>query len=335
MANGKNPYLRYKIINACFANKQTPYWTIPDLIEAMDKQDISVSQRSIESDLHAMRYDERLAYHAPIAYCRLHRGFHYTDADYTIDKLPLSEDDISAFEMIVESFQRFKGAQVLSQVEGMFDKLGKVAGQLKIKKSKLSYPPVLFERIPYYKGIEHFDVLHHAILKQMPLLIGYKRFDYEIVKEHTFHPYLLKEFKFRWYLLGYSETRKSKLILALDRMERIAPIRIAFKPYKGAEVQKYFDHTIGVTIMNSGVKDIRLWFSASQGNYIKTQHLHATQRIVSDTADGLIISLQLISNYELKQILLSFGPEVKVIEPASLRDEIKEMLEKSLRLYDQ
>lgn len=333
MANGKNPYLRYKIINACLANRQSPYCTIPELMEAMEKNDISVSQRSIESDLQAMRYDERLAYHAPIAYSRTNRGYYYTDASYTIDKLPLSEDDIEAFEMIVESFQRFKGAQVLNQVEGMFDKLGKVAGQLKIKKSKLSYPPVLFERIPYYKGIEHFDVLHHAILKQSPLLIRYKRFDHETAKEHTFHPYLLKEYKFRWYLLGYSETRRSKLILALDRMERIAPIRIAFKPYKGTEVQKYFDHTIGVTITSDAVNEIRLWCSVSQGNYIKTQHLHATQQIISDTADGLVISLQLIPNYELKQTLLSFGPEVKVLEPASLRDEMKAMLEKSLQLY--
>jgi predicted DNA-binding transcriptional regulator YafY len=333
LANGKNPYLRYRIINACFINRQKPYHTITELIETMDKNDIVVSQRSIESDLQAMRYDERLAYHAPIEYCRRNHGYYYTDAGYSIDKLPLSEDDIEAFDMIVESFQRFKGAQVLSQVEGLFDKLGKVAGQLKAKKSKLAYTPVLFERMPYYKGIEHFDVLHQAILRQTPLRIRYKRFEHEQAKEHILHPYLLKEYKFRWYLLCYSETRRRKLILALDRMEHIASLRVAFKPYKGAEVQKYFDHTIGVTITPHHVTDIRLWCSPSQGNYIKTQHLHTTQRIISDTADGLVISLQLIPNYELLQLLLAFGPEVKVLEPLSLRDEIKTMLEKSLELY--
>ena len=104
-------------------------------METMEKNDITVVQRSLENDLKTMRYDERLAYYAPIEYCRKNRGYYYTDKDYSIDKLPLSEEDIEAFDMILESFQRFKGAQVLNQVEGLFDKLGKIVGQLKAKKS--------------------------------------------------------------------------------------------------------------------------------------------------------------------------------------------------------
>lgn len=335
MANGKNPYVRYKIINDCLTNRRKPYCTRRDLMEAMKHRDIVVSPRSLDSDIEAMRYDENLGYKAPIEFCRKNRAYHYTDPNYTIEKMPLTDHDIEAFEVLVESFQRFKGAQVLSQVEGMFDKLGKVADQLKVKKTKLPYSAVLFERVPFCKGMEHFDVLHQAILKQKPLLIRYKKFDHETAKEHTFHPYLLKEYKFRWYLLGYSEKRRGKLILALDRIEHIASIKIPFKPYKGADVQAYFDHTIGVTINNNGVKDIRLWFSPSQGNYIKTQHLHSTQKVIADTPAGLVVSLQLIPNYELVQTLLSFGPEVKVLEPATLKQELKEKLEKSFKLYEE
>src|SRR5690606_27886414 len=110
-----------------------------------------------------------------------------------------------------------------------------------------------------------------------------------------------------------------------------------FKPYKGIDVQKYFDHTIGVTIPNSyrnaGVKEIKVWFSPSQGNYVKTQHLHATQKIVSDDNTGLVVTYQLIPNYELMQTLLAFGPEVKVLEPLALQTQLREMLHKSLLLY--
>lgn len=335
MANGKNPYLRYKIIDACLSNRHTPYCSISELIAAIEKQDIKVSKRSVETDLQSMRRDERLGYMAPISYCRINHGYYYTDADYTINNLPFNEEDVAAFAMVVESFQRFRGAQVLNQVEGMFDKLNKVARQLKMKSTKQPYTPVLFEHVPYCKGIEHFDLLYKAILKQTPLLIRYKRFDHEIAREHTLHPYLLKEYRFRWCLLGYSETRKYKLIMALDRIERMVPVKTPFKPYKGDEVQKYFDHTIGVTIASSAIKEIRLWCSVAQANYIRTQPLHATQQVISDDAEGMIITLHLIPNYELKQTLLALGPEVKVLEPASLRDEVKTMLEKSLLLYNQ
>ena len=216
----------------------------------------------------------------------------------------------------------------------MFDKLDKVVmQQLKTQKASSGQPVVDFEKVPYSHGIEHFDRLYKAITKQQPLRIAYKRFEHDTVSEHIFHPYLLKEYKFRWYLLGYSEKRRSKLVLALDRMENIAPMKTAFNPNKGVDVQKYFDHTIGVTIKDTGVKEVRLWFSAAQGNYIKTQHLHATQKIVSDTKEGLVVTLQLIPNYELLQILLSFGPEVKVLEPNGLQEDVKAMLAKSLALY--
>lgn len=336
MPTGKYPFMRYRIINACLTNKRKPYPTIEEIKEALAHHDIRVEKRALENDLEAMRYDKRLGYHAPIAYCRKNRGYHYTDPDYTIDKLPLTSEEVEAFELIVESFRRFRGARVLHQVEGMFDKLDKVVmQQLKTKKSDVAYPVVDFEKVPYSKGIEHFDKLYQAIIRQKPLMISYKRFDKDAVTDHVFHPYLLKEYKFRWYLLGYSEKRRGKLILALDRMERIAAERnTAFKPYKGIDVQKYFDHTIGVTINPTGVKEIKVWFSPSQGNYVKTQHLHATQKILSDDPTGLVVSYQLIPNYELLQTLLAFGPEAKVLEPLPLQTQLKDMLQKSLQLYE-
>jgi predicted DNA-binding transcriptional regulator YafY len=335
MPVGKHPFMRYKIINACLTNKRKPYPTIEEIKDALATHDIRVEKRAIENDLEAMRYDKRLGYKAPIAYCRTNKGYHYTDPDYTIDKLPLSSEEIEAFEVIVESFKRFRGAKVLNQVEGMFDKLDKVVmQQRKTKKTGINYPVVDFENVPYSKGIEHFDKLYKAIIRQQPLSITYKRFDKDIAAEHVFHPYLLKEYKFRWYLLGYSEKRRGKLILALDRIEKIsANQKIEFKSYKGIDVQKYFNHTIGVTINKSGITEVRLWFSVSQGNYIKTQHLHATQKIVSDDDTGLVVAYQLIPNYELIQTLLAFGPEVKVLEPLSLQEQIKAMLHKSMQRY--
>ena len=103
----------------------------------------------------------------------------------------------------------------------------------------------------------------------------------------------------------------------------------------GTDIEKYFDHNIGVTVNPTPAKDIRLWFSPLQGNYIKTQPQHTSQNTISNDASGLIISLKLIPNYELLQTLLSFGPEVKVLEPLSLQEQMKEMVKKTMKLYEQ
>lgn len=330
----KNPFLRYKIINACLTDKQKPFPSMAELKATLNRHDIIIEKRAIEGDLEAMRHDKRLGYHAPIAYHRTHRGYYYTDPEYNLDKLPLSHEELQAFEVIVDSFKRFRGAKILSHVEGMFDKLDKVVmHQLKSRKADTPYAMVDFESMPHSKGIEHFDRLYKAIQKKQPLHVVYQKFESRQVSTHLFHPYLLKEYKFRWYVLGLSEARKNKVVLALDRIESITTARVVFKPYKGIDIQRYFSHTIGVTIKSSGVKEIRLWCSAPQGNYLKTQPLHITQQVMSDTKDGMIITLQLIPNYELLQTLLAFGPEIKVLEPESLRQEMKDMLARSLALY--
>jgi len=330
----KNGLIRYFLINECLTSKTQRYWTLENILKVAAERDVQVVKRTLEKDLHAMRYDERLNYKAPISYCKINKGFYYTDAEYSIERLPLTKDDIETFDIMVQALQRFRGAQLLNQVEGMFDKLGKVAAHLKQKKSKSSYPAVVFEHQPDVKGMQHFDVLHEAISKEKPMLIGYKKFEHEVA-EYVFHPYLLKEYKFRWYVLGYSEKRKSKVILALDRIEYVLPQRkTVFIPYKGKAMQNYFEHTIGVTISARSVEEITLWFSPAQAHYIRTQWLHDTQVTISDDAKaGMVVTVQLIPNYELLQLLLSYGPEVKVLQPTSVRNEVKAMLEKSWRLY--
>jgi predicted DNA-binding transcriptional regulator YafY len=329
----KTPLLRYKIINACLISKSKPYPTMKEIKAELEKNDITVSTRAFEADIEAMRFDKSLGFFAPIAFNRKHHGYHYTDPDYSIEKLPLSHGEVEAFELIVDSFKRFRGAKILNQVAGMFDKLDKVVYQLKSKK-KNADPVVDFEDVPYSKGIEYFDKLYKAIQQKQTLRIQYLKFDRQLPTDHLFHPYLLKEYRFRWYVLGYSETRKGKVVLALDRIHSMVTSKKLFKPYKGIDLQQYFSHTLGVTINKTGIKKIKLWCSPSQGNYFKTQHLHASQEIVSDTRDGLVITLDLIPNYELLQTLLSYGPEVKVLEPESVRTDMMKMLERSLANYE-
>jgi predicted DNA-binding transcriptional regulator YafY len=278
-----------------------------------------------------MRHDKRLGYHAPIAFCRKNKGYYYTDPDYNIDKLPLTPEEIEAFGLIVESFQSFRGAQVFDSVVGIFDKLDKVVMQQ--ANAKKRDPVADFEKVPYSKGIEHFDKLHNAITKQQPLSVAYKKFD-KPTREHIFHPYLLKEYKFRWYVLGHSEASRNKIILALDRIETIVKKKVPFKPNTGIDVQKYFDHTIGVTLHPGGVKEVELWCSVSQGHYFKTQPLHATQKVLSDDATGLVLSLQLVINYELLQTILTYGAEVKVLKPTTLQQQVKDMIMRSVNLYE-
>lgn len=102
---------------------------------------------------------------------------------------------------------------------------------------------------------------------------------------------------------------------------------------KTLKPKEYFQHTLGVTLGKGTVEEIELWFSPAMAPYIKTQHLHHTQKTVSDDDKGLVITLKLIPNPELTQLILSYGADLKVLKPQGLMDKIKNESKKVSGLY--
>jgi predicted DNA-binding transcriptional regulator YafY len=74
-------------------------------------------------------------------------------------------------------------------------------------------------------------------------------------------------------------------------------------------------------------------FSGRDSKYIKTLPLHDTQQVLVDNDVEMKIKLKLCLTHDLVMELLSFGDNMKVIEPKSLADQIKQAHEKAYRQY--
>ncbi|HEY5823010.1 MAG TPA: WYL domain-containing protein [Cyclobacteriaceae bacterium] len=294
----------------------------------MSEHDIIVDRRTLERDFEAMRHDEQLGYKAPIEYDKKEKAFYYSDPRFTIDASPLNVQDIEALTVATNILQQYKGVQLVQQFEGVVDKLSKVVDHLrKPEEQKI----IAFEKSPYYKGNDFFDLVLYAITNKQPLKITYRKFAGDHDDVHVLHSYFMKEYRGRWYVLGFSEARESVITLGLDRIIKAERANVLFKENKELKPKEYFQHTLGITLGKGPVEEIELWFSSLQAPYIKTQHLHHTQKTIRDNKEGLVILLKLIPNPELTQLLLSFGAEVKVLKPKSLRDSLKQVWEKAMR----
>lgn len=333
MPIGKHPYRRYHIIDQCLSNKHKRYHSSDQLLQKLADKDMPIQLRCLKADLEAMRNDSDLGYLAPIAYCRLNKGYYYTDANYSIRAVALSDEDHRALQFAIDILQQYMGVPMVKQFEGAIDKVVKVVKQLKTDRDVKSRV-IAFEKTPYYKGLEFFEKIHVAITDQQALKITYRKFFSDKGNIHTFHPYSMKEYKDRWYVIGYGKERHFTFPLGLDRIESIEDATVPYRPNKSIDLDKYFEHTLGITLGKGPVQDVRLWFSPAQAPYIKTRHIHNSLKIISDDSEGLLVSLALIPNYELMQEILSYGAEVKVLGPESLRESIKEMLRRAGSLYE-
>lgn len=317
MSTHKKPILRYRIIDKCLRNRVNRYWSVNQLIEKNFEQDIIIKRRALLYDIENMKFDERLGYNAPIEYCRKNKGYYYTDPEYSIEKIPLSDEE---FKTLANSLSFLKYKSAFKEFESVVDKLLRVGSQSAHQYD--STPIIEFEKAPYYKGEEFIDPLQKFIRAKQPVKITYQKFKSDKPEDYYLHPYFLKEYRNRWYLLSMHEELNELRTFALDRFIEIEETPLSYKECPLKNPSDYFKHILGVTVGKGPIETIILTFHPDYAPYLKTQSIHPSQEIVLDSEKEFRIQLKLIPNFELTSLILSYGRKVKVLEPLSLKELI-------------
>ena len=221
MALNKNALIRYRTIDKCLQNRFRK-WTLNDLIEACsdalyeyEGKNVNVGKRTIQLDIQLMRSD-KLGYNAPIVVYE-RRYYKYEDPNYTITDIPLTDTDMNILSEVVEMLKQFKDFSLFSELGGIIHRL-----EDRVYTEKTKQPSVIhLDKNERLKGLEYLDTLYQAILKKIVLQLTYQSFSARDASTFLFHPYILKEFNNRWFLVGREEGQKQILTLALDRIQQI------------------------------------------------------------------------------------------------------------------
>ena len=192
-----------------------------------------------------------------------------------------------------------------------------------------------FDANQYLKGIENIGELFNAITYKKVLLINYRDFKSENSYDLTLHPYYLKQYNNRWFLFGYNpEKEKYDWNLALDRILEIKEKKGKYHDNDLIDWDDYFEDIIGVTKPEGkSPGKIKLLFNGDTCKYIESKPLHGSQKSKWNGDKNLEVTLELIINYELERMILSYSENVKVISPKSLYNSIKSKLNHSLKQY--
>lgn len=157
-----------------------------------------------------------------------------------------------------------------------------------------------------------------------------KFWDMEI-SQRTVKPVAIKESEHRWYLIAQDEKDGRIKNFGFDRITNLKISDITFKPV-AFDVDKNYQHAFGIETYEP-VQKIVLSFTWQQGNYIKSFPLHSSQKIITDTDEELVIEMYIHPTNDIVMELLKYGDNVKVIEPVSLRNEIKKRIRRMIENY--
>jgi hypothetical protein len=181
------------------------------------------------------------------------------------------------------------------------------------------------------KGIENIEIILNAILEKKKLKIYYQKFSDEEIKEHILEPIFIREFQNRWYVVSQTDEKEKFLAFAFDRIQKLEVLQKTFTTKNNNT--NFYKNTIGISF-SQNIEKIVLKFDNWQAKYIKTLPLHTTQEIISEDENGLVISINVNINFELEQLIKSYGSSVEVIEPKELRKNIKRDLQATLKFYE-
>jgi predicted DNA-binding transcriptional regulator YafY len=323
MPKNKNASIRYRAIDKRIRRKYAPFPTIDDLIEAVNEitdGELQVSLSSIQKDIQAMKKPELFG--APIEYCRQNKGYFYTDKSFSIDGIPLNDEEVGAIKFAAGILKQFKGTDFLDGYDGAIDK---ILAKINVNKITDSDDIIQIEKAPLTIGNEYINPLIQFISNKQTITFEYTKFHTEQSKIYTLHPYLIKEYRNRWYVIGMEEACQEIRTFGIDRMEHLKvsnTVKFFRKP--DFDPVSYFKYSLGITTINNKIpEDIELSFTPFIGKYIKSQPWHQTQVELVNSTDEYRIRLKLMPSMELIKEILSYGKDVKVLKPDWLIKEVE------------
>jgi len=293
-----DPLKRYILIIKNISNNKKP--SLEQMLSYLASHDLIISERTLQRDIEALRANFGL----DVQYDNQEKGYYIEVSQL----FPLDD------------FMRV--AQLKMRSDLLMDSINDIRhNQIYIS----------FDGSEMLNGVEYLEPLLDAIRNNWIVTFTYTKFTNSKSKTHTVKPYHLKEYNGRWYLLGM--INKGLTTFALDRFDSLETTNKIFDRDSKIDPKEDFLNQIGISWGDDYPTIIKLLFTPDQANYVKTLPWHSSQKIIKEDKNGLEIELFLTLNFELEQLILAQGNRVKVLEPASLTNQVKAVYKSALHNY--
>uniref|UniRef100_UPI002658667B helix-turn-helix transcriptional regulator n=1 Tax=Ferruginibacter sp. TaxID=1940288 RepID=UPI002658667B len=322
MPDNKNFEKRKIKLNEYLRNTMHPL-TLDEMTDELmvDLELETLHKRTVQEDLKFFKKNHK----APIKKRKIGKRtvWYYDDANFSIDKIPFDADELLLLQEAVDIIAAMKTFSVSTNLQNI---VGKLKQERRLNDAATG-SVIQFETNENTAGYQYFDPIYEAIKDKAVLKITYQRFISDEQRDFIIHPYLLKEYRNRWYVVCLIDGKREVTTFALDRIIKIKNSSKPFKPNASFDPEQYFQHVIGICRKpDDKPVVIKIKVAPLQAAYFKTQPLHHTQKTINTFKDGsVLMQYNLIINLELKQLLLSYAGSIKIIEPAGLKKEIGEM----------
>jgi len=191
---------------------------------------------------------------------------------------------------------------------------------------------ILLEDIP--SGVKYLPMIIEAMKTNNVICITYQSYWREESNTFNVHPYCVKLFKQRWYMVALSPYYNKVMIYSLDRIFGLWKQKEKFKMPEDFEPSEFFQDCYGVI---AGTKrkpeTVKIKVSAGQANYLRSLRLHSSQDEVERNDEYSIFTYYIRPEYDFILELLGNGEDIEVLAPVWLRKDVGGIVKRMWNKY--
>jgi predicted DNA-binding transcriptional regulator YafY len=177
-----------------------------------------------------------------------------------------------------------------------------------------------------------FRVVATAVLERQSLAFEYRARSTDAPTRRVVSPQRLTHYRDNWYLDAWDHEREALRSFALDRIRHPRPGDARARDLPEAELDQHLASSYGIF---SGAP--KAWatirFSAHAARWVADEHWHSKQEGRHLPDGGYELKLPYSNPKELLMDVLKYGPDAEIVEPASLRNEARILLQLALAGY--
>lgn len=350
MPANKNAVTRYYILDKLLSNRYRNY-SVADLCELVNEE---LKERKLKASIRTIQYDINYIENSGPFLAEIERyqvdAVSKNNPNLTVKKdcLRYADPSFSIFKKELKDDEKYLLREAFSLL-GQFDGLPLLEGLEQLRSSlniKEARKIISFTKNPL-ENSTLLGELFTAITQQQVIELHYHIFaDSNNVKRVILHPYLLKEYNRRWYLIAAASDTGKLLNFSLDRIDKVVPLpSYKYVPYDG-DLNERFEDIIGVTLYDDRpLQTILFWVSDVSKDFVNTKPLHESQRHFRGEKEeklrqqypmlegGYFFSIECVENYELIRELTSFGKDLIVLSPEDIQKKVRDRVESQLKAY--
>ena len=305
--------------------------TVKELHELLDrKEPIRTIQRTLDSIM---------ASHIPLDYTTGPHGIRYYSIRRAFDFIPLtlSPDEILAAILLAQFGDLFHGTRIGKDIEGVFDKLDQLVppGSIAISSALRGITDAFHLQQPGMVKMESRDQtlkdVFRAIVERRVCWIEYRRHRKGKPSRFEFHPYSLLFHAGAIYVIGFQPYHANWLYLAVQRIQDVSLTEGVFERDPSYNLQNFLKDNFGV--WREEPVDVVIRFDKTVAPSIEERTWHHSQRIRHLDDGGVELRIHVGPSEELVAWILRWGTFAEVIEPESVRQQIKSIFFDRIKKY--